>query len=509
MNIMQCVIYARVSSKEQEKEGYSIPAQIDLLTNYAKNKGFEIAKIFSESETAKKAGRHAFNAMLEFIKEKSINIVLVEKTDRLYRNFKDYVTLEDYDLEIHLVKEGTVLSKSSKSHEKFIHGIKVLMAKNYIDNLSEEVKKGKLEKAKQGYYPFKAPVGYLNVKDETGKRIIIVDKEKAPFVKRAFELYASGAFSAFELRKKLFKEGFNHNLKPYTKTKLLSILKDIFYIGKFSYNGVIYEGKHEPIINIDLFNTVQKMFNVSRARTHNVEFTYSGLIKCGHCGCQLTAELKKGKYIYYHCTGKKGGNCKKDYIREELIDKEIMGLLEKLVPPEKIYNQIIEAVKAMQGVKRNYNENTLDNINKQIKSLQRRIEGLYLDKLDGKISEEFWEQKNNEWQTEKEKLSNQIHAMNNADKTFYEGSNLLLNFCKEAPRLYKSKPIKIKKQILSLLGSNFLYKDGKLSIELNSVFYNLLEIQKSTKNRVEWSKLELLRKNLTPEIYTKLKLLAA
>ena len=143
----------------------------------------------------------------------------------------------------------------------------------------------------------------------------------------------------------------------------------------------------------------------------------------------------------------------------------------------------------MQGFKSDYNENTLDNINKQIKSLQRRIEGLYLDKLDGKISEESWEQKNNEWQAEKEKLGNQIHAMNNADKTFYEGSNLLLNFCKEAPRLYKSKSIKIKKQILSLLGSNFLYKDGKLSIELNSVFYNLLEIQKSTKNSIDWVRL--------------------
>ena len=71
----------------------------------------------------------------------------------------------------------------------------------------------------------------------------------------------------------------------------------------------------------------------------------------------------------------------------------------------------------MQGIKSYYNENTLDNINKQIKSLQRRIEGLYLDKLDGKISEEYWEQKNNEWQAEKEKLGNQIHAMNNADKS--------------------------------------------------------------------------------------------
>ena len=72
------------------------------------------------------------------------------------------------------------------------------------------------------------------------------------------------------------------------------------------------------------------MFNQSKARTHDVEFAYTGIIKCGHCGCQLTAELKKGKYIYYHCTGKRGGTCKKDYIREEKFDKLIMELITRI-----------------------------------------------------------------------------------------------------------------------------------------------------------------------------------
>tara|TARA_B100000497_G_scaffold126760_1_gene166507 strand:+ start:832 stop:1125 length:294 start_codon:yes stop_codon:yes gene_type:complete len=89
-----------------------------------------------------------------------VRTVLVEKTDRLYRNFKDYVILEDYELNIHLVKEGQVISKDSRSHEKFIHGIKVLMAKNFIDNLSEEVRKGLKEKVAQGGYPGSAPFGY-------------------------------------------------------------------------------------------------------------------------------------------------------------------------------------------------------------------------------------------------------------------------------------------------------------------------------------------------------------
>lgn len=152
MDYKKVVIYARVSSREQEKEGFSIPAQLKLLREYARKNGFEIVQEYSDAETAKKAGRTNYNVMLDYLKANpDTKTVLVEKTDRLYRNFKDYVTLEDYDLEVHLVKEGSIISKNSKSHDKFIHGIKVLMAKNYIDNLSEEISKGLHEGLEQGY----------------------------------------------------------------------------------------------------------------------------------------------------------------------------------------------------------------------------------------------------------------------------------------------------------------------------------------------------------------------
>ena len=148
----KCVIYARVSSREQKEHGYSTEAQIVLLKEYAKRNNFEIVEIYEDVETAKKAGRKNFNVMLKLLKKnKSIKTILVEKTDRLYRNFKDYVTIDELDgLEVHLVKENTILCENSRSHEKFVHGIKVLMAKNYIDNLSEEVKKGMHQKASQG-----------------------------------------------------------------------------------------------------------------------------------------------------------------------------------------------------------------------------------------------------------------------------------------------------------------------------------------------------------------------
>lgn len=205
MEHKQVVIYARVSSREQEREGFSIPAQLKLLKEYALKQGFQIVKEYSDAETAKKAGRTNYNAMLAFLKDNPhIKTVLVEKTDRLYRNFKDYVTLEDYDLEVHLVKESTVISKNSKSHDKFIHGIKVLMAKNYIDNLSEEISKGLKEAVEEGYWPFKPPYGYLR----GAKKELIIDKSTILFIRRAFELFSTGKFSLRQLCEHLFLEGY-------------------------------------------------------------------------------------------------------------------------------------------------------------------------------------------------------------------------------------------------------------------------------------------------------------
>lgn len=464
-----CVIYTRVSSDRQEKEGFSIPAQIEFLNEYAKKKLYNVTKTFSESETAKQSGRKAFNEMLAYIKEKNINTILVEKTDRLYRNLKDYVTLEDYDLEIHLVKEGTILTKNSNSNEKLMHGIKVLMAKNYIDNLSEEVKKGLAQKARQGHYPHRAPVGYKNIKAETGKGIIAIDTDKAPFVMRLFELYALGT-SVEQCQKILTEEGLNNKGKPYAKSRFLEMLHNPFYIGNFIYKGVLYPGKHEPIISVELYNKVQGMFTQTKVRTHEVQFDYAGLIKCGHCGCQLTAELKKGKYIYYHCTGKRGGDCKKDYIRQEEIEKVFVQLMERIDIPKEINDEIRKALKEMQYAKTDFENTSTDSITKQIKTLTGRIDNLYSDKLDGKITEEFWQEKNNQWHREKDQLINKLNSLNNASQTFYECSDLLLNWIEEVPQQFVNRPAEIKRKILNLVCQNLSYKDKKLSVVPNPVF---------------------------------------
>ncbi len=150
----QAVLYARVSSKDQEREGFSIPAQLKFLREYAQSHEFNILHEFVDVETAKTTGRKQFGEMVRFLRDhKTCRVVLVKKTDWLYRNFRDCVTLEDLDVEIHLPKEGQIISKDSKSQAKLVHGIQLVIARNYIENLRDEVRKGMREKAAQGVYP--------------------------------------------------------------------------------------------------------------------------------------------------------------------------------------------------------------------------------------------------------------------------------------------------------------------------------------------------------------------
>lgn len=242
-NKRKAAIYARVSSKEQEKEGFSIPAQLKLLTAYAVEKGFAVVQQYVDVETAKRAGRSGFTAMVEFFREQSktripanpCRVLLVEKTDGLYRN--------ELDLEIHFAKENVVFSHDSRSSEKFIHGIKVLMAKNYIDNLSEETKKGMLEKAEQGIYPSFAPLGYINVRCGD-KRYIQPDPELAPVIRQLFEWYATGNHSLLDVARKANSEGLTYRKtgNKVGKSTVHKILTSPIYHGEFEWAGKHYRG---------------------------------------------------------------------------------------------------------------------------------------------------------------------------------------------------------------------------------------------------------------------------
>ena len=470
------VLYARVSSADQEKEGFSIPAQLKALQSYATSSGLRVVQEFVDVETAKQTGRTNFNLMIDYLQQHSaVKAVLVEKTDRLYRNFRDYVTLDDLDLEIHLVKEGEVLSKESRSHQKFIHGIKVLMAKNFVDNLSEEVKKGMAEKVAQGDFPHQAPLGYLN---DRLKHTIVVDPEKAPFVGKMFQWYSTGDYSLEDIRKRAVAAGIRpvgRGTRPISKSLIEWTLKNPFYTGLFRWKGGLYQGNHEPIISQQLFEKVQVVFKhheMRRGKQKRREFAFGGLMRCGNCGCSIVGELKKGRYIYYHCTDGRR-ECDRKYYREEVLEDQFADLVRRVVIDADTAEWIKQALKESLEEETTFHRQEVARITQGIERVKSRLNQAYLDKVDGKITEEFWAERSKEWRQEQARLLAELERLQAADGQYIDDGVRIIELSQRAHELYLTQPPEEKRKLLGLLLSNRTLEDGHIEATYKQPFDTL------------------------------------
>jgi site-specific DNA recombinase len=465
---MTAVAYARVSSKEQEKEGFSIPAQQKLLEGYAQSKDMKIAKEYIDIETAKHSGRTNFEEMVRYLKAHPYaRIVLVEKTDRLYRNLKDWVTLDELDIEIHLVKEGIVLSRDSKSSEKFVHGIKVLMAKNYIDNLSEEARKGQQEKAEQGIWPAKAPLGYRNVTGPDGKKIIEPDPGKAGTITHLFGWYATGTLSLKEAAAQARAAGlvYRRTGGPLPVSNIHAILRNRLYTGDFDWNGKRYKGRHQPLVTQELWDRVQGVLdgrNARKIRHDKRNFAFSGLMSCGHCGCAIVGELKKGRYVYYHCTGYKG-KCPEPYVRQEVIADKYSQILGRLHFGDEVLFWITKGLRESHADEQKEHEAAVTRLRAEYDRLRHRIHAMYVDKLDGRIDHSFYVQMSEQWQLEQGNIAREIDRHQTADRTYLEHGAHLITLAHGARRLFVKQQPHEQRRLLKFVLSNSIWRDGDLT----------------------------------------------
>jgi DNA invertase Pin-like site-specific DNA recombinase len=483
----QAVIYARVSSKEQEKEGFSIPAQLKLLKEYASVNGFAVAQEYVDVETAKQTGRAAFGEMVAYLKaHPSVRLMLVEKTDRLYRNLKDWVTVDELDVEMHFPKEGVVLSRESRSSEKFMHGIKVLMAKNYIDNLSEEARKGMQEKAEQGIWPTKAPLGYRNVTGPDGKKIIAVDPALSRVVARLFEWYARGDISLKEAARKAHAAGLTY---PKSGAKvpvstIHTILRNRLYTGWFEWNGKLIEGRHEALIPVELWERVQGVLDgrfARKAKRGKHDFAFSGLIACAQCGCAVVGEIKKQRYVYYHCTGyadKCAGNpasCRRKHVREETLEAQFTELLGRLRFDDEVLEWVREALHASHADERREHEEAIERLKAEHKRLQARIDAMYVDKLDGTIGGDFFDRMARQWREEQSRCLNDIERHQSAEQSYMDEGVQLLELARNAQMLFAKQEPREKRRLLNFLLSNCTWEDGEVVATFRQPFDLLAE----------------------------------
>ena len=297
-------IYTRKSTDTEDRQVRSISDQLAELKELAVKEQIEVVDIFVEKQTAKAPGRPVFNEMLLRIEANEANGILAWHPDRLARNSVDGGKI------IYLLDTGKIAELKFPTfwcdptqQGKFMLSIAFSQSKYYVDNLSENIKRGHRNKVKEGIWPQMSPIGYVNVKGGG----IIPHADLAPLVKKTFEAYSTGNFTLREVRDKFNALGLKRKSgRELAVSNYQKLLKNPIYTGLMRYNGEIFEGKHEPIISKKLFDSVQEvMMRKSKPHSKGLKpFLYRGFFRCGECGCFITTETQKG-HNYLRCTKRK------------------------------------------------------------------------------------------------------------------------------------------------------------------------------------------------------------
>lgn len=475
----KAVIYCRVSSKEQEETGYSLPAQEKLLTEYAERKNLKVLKVFSVAESASGAKqRKVFAEMMSYLNGDKTANLLCEKVDRLTRNLKEAVVANDWveahvERKIHFVKQNLVVHKNAKSDEKFRWDIEIVLAKKFISNLSEEVRKGQKEKIAQGWLPTKPPLGYKTI-GEKGRKTHVIDTAVAPFIRKMFELYSTGNYSVPALVDVMYKEGLrNRSGKVLGKSRMYDLLSDPFYCGQMKWNEQVSPGKQEAIVTKDLFSLVQeklnRKFKIPQYSKHLPVF--KAKIECTECKGTITWEIQKGHW-YGHCNHYRDCTQAKWWKQEDVEDK-LFPFFDKVAPKsEKVMSVLQKALKESHSNEIDYHSTSLNGLNKRLETAQRRLEAIYEDKIDGKIPPEFYTRKYNEYTKEKEEVLESLKKLNEGNSKYYEAGFALHELASRAKEIYQSEKASTedKRLLLSKVFSNLSMEAKDIATEYTFAF---------------------------------------
>ena len=473
----KAVILARVSTEEQKEAGNSLPAQIARLERYCQNKKFEIIKRFSFDESAYKDQRDDFDNILDFvIGQKEKIVVCFDKVDRLSRNVFDkrvsllYEKAIRDEVELHFASDGQIINGQISAVEKFHFGISLGLAKYYSDAISDNVKRAQEQKLRKGEWIGKACYGYKNITRDDGKKDIVIDEYKSKIVKKMYEWYSTGAFSIRLVRSKLKKDYSIDFSIGYTD----KILKDPFYYGEMRSKGKLYPHKYETIITKELYDKVQQIkagYNKKHFKFAGLPYTYRGLIRCAQCGCMVTPERKTKKngkvYYYYHCTQYKGKH-NAQWVTEEEITKQYGQLFKKLQMPQGVLDDIIETLRNVHQDKSEFREEQIKKLNEEKERYAKRIENMYIDKLDGRITADEYDKMYKGFRDRIDGIDNKLSNLQKAEDDYYLTSKYLLELTQRAYYLFVSSEIEEKRQLLKLILQNSRL-DGRL------VRYDLLK----------------------------------
>lgn len=498
---MNVVVWARVSSREQ-REGYSIDAQLRAMRDKASQSGWTIVREFVIAESAKRgADRQVFNQMLKWVKtnakREKIDAIFAHKLDRVCRNMRDAVRLQELEdvCGVQLTFVDNQFGPGAAGALSF--NVMAAVAQYYSDNLRTEVLKGMDEKVRQGWPTGLAPFGYMNVDDPDEP--VVPHPEKGPTVARMFELYASGQYTFKSLADQLAAEG--HIYRPsqprFHRTALSYILGNRFYIGELHRNGQVFEGKYRLLIDRQTFQACQDVLHGRNRRTSRPEIMLSGcVLRCGCCDQAITGErirrkLRDGNYnthIYYRCGNDEppAGHPKVRW-READLEEAIVTDLDTLrFPDPKIaswFRNALEAAFDDVDARRRQRKKMLTKRRTELASMQDRLLNGY---LAGTIDEAVFADKSSEFKRQLEDVERQLDE-DGFDPADGQTGLAVFDFSQNVAEIWRGSNWATRRQILECVSLNRTLTDVSLVLTKRKPFDYLAErpfLKKSRGDRI-------------------------
>jgi DNA invertase Pin-like site-specific DNA recombinase len=490
---------ARVSTKKQKDEGYSIEAQLEKGERYAKKKKITYDRTFKIDETAAVAEeRQDFGEVMGIIKNGEEHELYVEKTDRLLRNDDDAYEIDKLvkagKLVIHFIDENLVYDRNANSHNKLMFRFKSILAKFYIELMAEESQKSVKQKLQRGEFPGVAPIGYTN---NTKLHTIEIDEERAPKVAEAYQLFATGEFSLKTITREMMNRGLRTRPKesdgvghPLGKDSIRWMLKNPFYYGRFPWGGKEYDNKdtYEPIVSKSLYLRVQEVLKRNRqnpSSERGKDHLFKSIIECSNCGRSYLGEVgtwknkKTGEersVTYYHCT-----KCSKDEMpRFKEADLEYLFFfdLAEFLPDEEVMKKLSKELGVLIEVARSRVRNEVKYCRTRITTLEQKIDRLYENLDENKIKQETYDRLYEKYNEELANTKEQLRANEAAREENLENAVENIELCKSFEERYLEANPEKKNRMLKFIYRKVLAQKSKekkpcgewLLFERNEIF---------------------------------------
>lgn len=493
------ILYARKSTTSEDRQVASIESQIEVMTEVAREHDLEVTEVLSEAGSGFKIGRLAFNAMIEKIESGEADGIIVWKLSRLSRNPDDAGKIMGLLQRGEIKHIRTVDRNWYPEDNVMMMYVEFGMTNQFSRDLSSDTRRGLVKKAERGWLPNAIlPLGYMHSPyKKLGDEEIIIDEDRFDLIQEGLKLVASGRKTPPEAHVYLVSQGLKgKRSEALPKSTWYKMLIEPMYAGSFEYpigSGQFYDSKAPTAIDPTEYDSIQTVLGrKDRPRPKRHFLPYTGLMKCGECGCSITAEKKQKKqkngnvheYTYYRCTKKKG-DCGQPCTPVDTLENQYKDILQRIKIPASFHQWAIDEIRDDQEKTIRDRDLSLKRARHSYDQCLDEIDLLVKKSLAGKIPEDSYDRNLARLEKNKKTLAKIINGIDEGVDENLAHLDKDLDFAVKASRRFTKGNDHKRREIISYLGSNLILTDHTLGIELRKPLELMAEIAKEVNEAME------------------------